>query len=361
MRLSSRFPIVFYHRPATHKYPTTIDPLTKKRSLLSSQVGWATVVDTTTIYETIIETISSTIFEKKEKKILHSLIFIQKSYLRFANVDFTFYTVTSRPIVIYQASGVADWFRSLQAFPLRLERREASPSDRFFPIQLHEIRPFPLFLNQIASLPLVQRGKLISIRAVQHVSRLLGDVHVAEHPLVLHGHAFHPVANFRVFLQRHHVAPHSRTPTWLYLISCRYLKYQQRFGETTGWELKFEILKGGTLRFLWIIVRGIIQGVRSLVKYWQYCFTKGSGTLFVSDSRRKHFTVLRKTEFARVSIPRHWFPFGFGYRLLETFREILLSLDNFIVEIYLAEPSCVLYKNPANYPIRKNWSDVRKL
>lgn len=42
------------------------------------------------------------------------------------------------------------------------------------------------------------------------------------------------------------------------------------------------------------------------------------------------------------------------------FREIL-SLDNFIVEIYLAEPSCVLYKNPANYPIRKNWSDVRKL
>lgn len=47
MRLSSRFPIVFYHRLATRRYPTTIDRPTKKRSLLSSPVDWVTVVDTT--------------------------------------------------------------------------------------------------------------------------------------------------------------------------------------------------------------------------------------------------------------------------------------------------------------------------
>lgn len=52
MRLSSRFPIVFYHRLATRRYPTTIDRPTKKRPLLSSPVDWVKVVDTTVAKQT---------------------------------------------------------------------------------------------------------------------------------------------------------------------------------------------------------------------------------------------------------------------------------------------------------------------
>ena len=137
-----------------------------------------------------------------------------KAYLRLANAIFIFRIVSIFAISFDQVPRVTQRFRPLQIYSLHFGRRATSPSDRLFPIQFHKIRTFPWSLNQIASASVIQRGKLISICAIQQISCLLCDVHVTKHALIFHGHTFHAVTNFRVLLQRHHVTAHGSS-TWL--------------------------------------------------------------------------------------------------------------------------------------------------